>query len=229
LTGDPLAGVDEPVRRFFTHALGPEPRPARAVHLEMKGRVKADVWLPFRAEQDVDGRSFSWRARVGIGPLTLVRITDGYAGGAARSEGLLFGRRPLFSRGDEDTTRSAAGRTALESVVFAAPTVLPLSGVAWRAESDDVIVARFALPPERPEVEVRIDPRGAITQVSAARWGPLEDGRYGYIPCGCVVHAERRFGDLTMPSKLTVSWRFGTPGDTPFLRAELTEARPAAP
>jgi hypothetical protein len=229
LNDDPLAGLDEPVRRYFTHALGAALRPARGVHLKTKGRVKADLWLPFRAEQEIDGRSFGWRARVGLGPLTLVRVVDGYAHGVGSSEGLLFGRRPLFSRGGEDTTRSAAGRTALESVVFAAPCVLPQGGVAWRAESEDTIVARFALPPERPEVEVRIDPRGAVTQVSAARWGPREEGRYDYIPCGCAVHAERRFGDLTIPSRITVSWQFGTPSEAPFLRAELTEARPVAP
>jgi hypothetical protein len=32
--------------------------------------------LPFRAEEEIDGRSFTWRARVGLGRLTLVRIAD---------------------------------------------------------------------------------------------------------------------------------------------------------
>ena len=193
----------------------------------MTGRVKADLWLPFRAEEEIDGRSFSWRARVGLGPLTLVRIADSYAHGVGSTEGLLFGRRPLFGKADEDTARSAAGRAALESAVFAVPAVLPQRGVAWRAEGDGVIVGRFNLPPERPEVEVRIDSQGAVEQVSAARWGPLDEGRHDYVSCGCEVHAERRFGSLTIPSSLTVSWQFGTPRQAPFFKAEITAAEPA--
>jgi hypothetical protein len=223
---DPLAGLDEPVRRYFAHAISPGVPPPRSVRLSMTGRIKADLWLPFRADEEIDGRSFSWRARVGLGRLTLVRIADSYAHGVGSTEGLLFGRRPLFHSADEDTARSAAGRTALESAVFAAPTVLPERGVAWRAERDDTIVGRFDLPPERPEVELRIDTDGAITQASAARWGPLDEGGHDYVQCGCEVHAERRFGGLTVPSELTVSWHFGSPRQAPYMRAQITGAEP---
>jgi hypothetical protein len=221
-----LAGHDEPVRRFFGHAVRPGAALPAVLRLAMTGRVKADVWLPFRAVQEVDGRSFSWRARVGLGPLTLLRIEDSYAHGVGSTEGRLFGRRVLFRSADEDTARSAAGRAALESVVFAPSSVLPERGVAWRADSEDTLVARFDLPPERPEVEVRIDDRGAIRSVSAARWGPTDDGGFDYIPCGCDVHAERAFGDLTIPSSLTVSWRFGTPRQAPFFKTQIRAVEP---
>lgn len=221
-----LDGLGEPVRRYFAHAISPKVPPPRRVRLSMRGRIKADLWLPFRADEEIDGRSFSWRARVGLGPVTLVRIADSYVHGVGTTEGLLFGRRELFRSADEDTSRSAAGRTALESAVFAAPTVLPERGVAWRAESDDTIVGRFDLPPERPEVELRIDPDGAITRASAARWGPLDEGGHDYIQCGCEVHAEHRFGGLTIPSRLTVSWEFGTRLQAPYMRAEITAAEP---
>jgi hypothetical protein len=230
LSFDPesLAGLDEPVRRYFTHAIGAGAPLSRGMRLTMTGKIKADLWLPFRAEQEIDGRSFSWRARVGVGGLTLARIADSYSHGVGSTEGLLFGRRSLFASANEDTARSAAGRAALESTVFAPASVLPERGVAWRAESDSAIVGRFNLPPERPEVEVRIDSRGAVTQVSAARWGPLDDKRFDYIPCGCRVHAERRFGNLTIPSRLTVSWRFGLSDEAPFFRAEIDAAEPLA-
>lgn len=221
-----LGGLDEPVRRYFTHAIRPGAALAPRVRLTMTGRVKADLWLPFEATEEVDGRSFSWRARVGLGPLTLLRIDDGYAHGVGSTEGRLFGRRSLFHSADEDTARSAAGRAALESVVFAPASVLPEHGVAWHAESDDALVARFDLPPERPEVEVRIDPHGAVRSVSAARWGPAGDGSFEYVPCGCEVHAERAFGDLTIASSLTVSWRFETPRQAPFFKARISAVEP---
>lgn len=221
-----LHGQDEPVRRFFEHAIRKGAPLPPGLRLTMTGCVKADVWLPFAAAEEVDGRSFSWCARVGLGPLTLLRIDDSYAHGVGSTEGRLFGRRPLFHSADEDTARSAAGRAALESVVFAPPSVLPERGVAWRAESEDTLAARFDLPPERPEVEVRIDGQGAVRSVSAARWGPTGKESFDYIPCGCEVHAERTFGDLTIPSSLTVSWRFGTPRQAPFFKARISAVEP---
>lgn len=219
-----LATLDEPVRRFFAHAIAPGAGLAPAVTLSMRGRVKADLWLPFHAEEEIDGRSFEWRGRVGFGPLTVLRIEDRFARGAGSSEGRLFGRAQLFASADEDTARSGAGRTALESVTFAPASALPERGVAWRAESEELIVGRFNLPPERPEVEVRIGPDGAVRSVSASRWGPTKDeSGWEYIPCGCHVEAERRFGDLTIPSRLTVSWRFGTPSEQPFFKTEITD------
>jgi hypothetical protein len=53
------------------------------------------------------------------------------------------------------------------------------------------------------------------------RWGNPAGKPFGYIPCGCVVHAEQRFGDLVLPSSLTVGWWFGTPSYAPFFRAVI--------
>jgi hypothetical protein len=217
----PRPPLDEPVRRFFTHALGEGAALAGGVRLTMTGRIKVGAWLPFTAEQTVDGRSFAWRARVGWGPITPLRVLDRYADGAGSTEGRLLGRLTVFHADDANTARSAAARAALESVVFAPASVLPERGVAWRAESDDHIVARFDLPPERPEVHARIDEHGALVSVSAQRWGKPGREPFAYVPCGCEVHAERRFGELVIPSRLSVGWWFGTPRHQPFFTAEI--------
>jgi hypothetical protein len=104
--------------------------------------------------------------------------------------------------------------------------VLPGRGVAWRAESENVIIARFDLPPERPEVRVRIDEHGATRTVSALRWGNAGEKTFQYIPFGGGVHAERRFGDLVLPSTLSVGWWFDTPRYAPFFRAEISAVTP---
>jgi hypothetical protein len=105
--------------------------------------------------------------------------------------------------------------------VFAPPSVLPGRGVTWRAETDSVILARFDLPPERPEVRLRIDQHGAIRTVSALRWGNVGEKTFQYIPFGGDVHAERRFGDLVLPCTLSVGWWFDTSRYAPFFRAEI--------
>ena len=192
----------------------------------MRGRVKAGTWLPFTAEERCDGRSFAWHAEVRLARLKLLDVVDGYVDGAGATTGRLFGRWPVFDARDGHATRSAAGRAALESVVFAPTSVLPEHGVHWRATGDDEIVAGFDLPPERPEVTVRLDRAGAVRAVSALRWGSVGRKSHGYVPCGCQVHAERRFGPLTIPGSITVSWRFGTPSAAPFFKAELTSVGP---
>jgi hypothetical protein len=219
-----IADLDEPVRRFFAHAIPEGARIGTGVRLRMSGRIKVGTWLPFTAEQTVDGRSFVWSARVGWRAIAPLRVVDRYADGSGDTDGNLLGRRRLFHADDLDTTRSAATRAALESVVFAPPSVLPARGVTWRADADDGIVARFDLPPEHPEVLARIDDRGALVAVSALRWGNAGEKTFRYIPCGCQIHAERRVGGLCLPSDLTVGWWFDTPRYAPFFTARIDDA-----
>jgi hypothetical protein len=225
-TSDMVEGLDEPVRRYFSHAISDGAALSDGVRVAMCGRIKVGLWLPFTAEQTVDGRSFVWRARVGWGALTPLRVTDRYTDAAGSTEGRLLGRVTLFHAADVNTARSAATRAAIESVAFAPSSVLPGRGVTWRAETDSVILARFDLPPERPEVRLRIDEHGAIQTVSALRWSNVGEKTFRYIPFGGEVHAERGFGDLVLPRTLSVGWWFGTPRYAPFFRAEINAVTP---
>ena len=109
-----IAHLDEPVRRYFTHALGPEARLRSAVRLRMEGRIKVGTWLPFDATWRGDGRSFEWRARAGW--LRPLHVVDRYESGQASMDVRLLGRLRMVHATGEDTIRSAAGRTAVESV-----------------------------------------------------------------------------------------------------------------
>jgi hypothetical protein len=221
-----LAGLDEPVRRFLRHAVADgAPLPA-AMALTMTGRVRAGRWLPFTAEQRTARSEFTWRARVGPGPLTVLEVVDRYADGQGSTRGRLFGRLPVFGAAGGDTARSAAGRAALEAAAFAPATLLAGAGVTWRAERDDVVLASWDLGRERPEVRLAIEPSGALRSVSALRWGDDGEGGHAYVPCGCDVHDERRFGAFTIPTGITVSWWWGTPRSAPFFRAAITSCRP---
>ena len=80
---------------------------------------------------------------------------------------------------------------------------------------------------ERPEVRLRIDEHGAIRTVSALRWGNAGEKTFQYIPFGGHVHAERRFGELVLPSTLSVGWWFDTSRYAPFFCAEINAVTPA--
>jgi hypothetical protein len=221
-----LDGLDEPVRRYFAHAIRAGAELAPGVRLAMSGRIKVGVWLPFTARQECDGRSFAWHARVGLGRVTALTVLDRFADRAGSTEGRLLGRRRIFHAEDEDTSRSAAGRAALEAV-FAPMSLLPQRGVHWRAEDDEQIVGTWDIGPERPELRLRVAGSGAVRSVSALRWGNAGQRDFGYIPCGCEVRSERLFGDLVVPSALTVGWWFGTPRYAPFFEADVLELAPA--
>jgi hypothetical protein len=225
-SSDALADLDEPVRRYFSHAISDGAALSNGVRMAMSGRIKVGLWLPFTAEQTVDGRSFTWRARVGRGPLTPLRVTDRYADAAGSTEGRLLGRVTLFDAHDANTARSAAMRAAIESVVFAPTSVLPDRGVAWHAETENIIVARFDLPPEQPEVRIRIDEHGAIRTVTGMRWGDAGQKTFQYIPFGGEIHTERRFGELVLPSRASVGWWFDTARYAPFFHAEISAITP---
>jgi hypothetical protein len=217
-----LEGLDEPVRRYFAHAIRDGAELTAGVRLAMSGRIKVGIWLPFTARQECDGRSFTWRARVGLGRLTVLTVVDRFADRVGSVEGRLLGRRRVFHAAGGDTTRSAAGRTALEAV-FAPMSLLPQRGASWRAEDDELIVGTWDIGPERPELRIRVGGDGAVRSVSTLRWGNAGQRDFGYIPCGCEVRSERRFGDVVVPCALTVGWWFGTPRYAPFFEADVLE------
>ena len=223
-TPDKLAGLDEPVRRYFNHAIAGGSLLPDGVRMTMRGRIKVGVWLPFTAVQTVDGRSFAWQARVGRGPLKPLRVTDRYADSIGRTEGRLLGHLKLFGTEDFDTARSAATRAAIESVVFAPPSVLPDRGVDVasrdrRTSSSPASTSR----PSTPRSGCASTTHGALRTVSALRWGNAGEPAFQYIPFGGEIHAERRFGDLVLPSSVSVGWWFGTPRYEPFFKALITD------
>jgi len=212
--------LDEPVRRYLEHALAAGAAPGAGSRLTMSGRIKVGAWLPFTAVEQLDGRSFTWRARVGRGRFAPLTVVDRFAGGVGSTEGSLFGRIRVFGAAGPDTARSAAGRAALEAI-WTPAALLPERGVRWLAVNDEEIVATFDVPPERPDVHLRIDRHGAVRSASALRWGDAGQDAFGYIPCGCLAHAERRFGDVVVPGEVTVGWWFGTPRWAPFFKASI--------
>ena len=73
---------------------------------------------------------------------------------------------------------------------------------------------------------MRIDGHGAIRTVTALRWGNAGEKTFQYIPFGGEIHAERRFGDLMLPSSASVGWWFETPRYRPFFHAEIRAVTP---
>jgi hypothetical protein len=220
-----IAELPEPVRRYLAHALPASVPATSGVRLRMTGKIKLALWLPFTAMQHCDGRSFEWRARVGLGPFAPLEVVDRYANGTGSVTGRLFGGHELFHQADEHVRRSAAGRSALEAILAPA-SLLPGRGVSWRAEDDQHIVASSYLEPEQIDVHMQIDSRGALRSVSAERWGDTDNHAHGYLTFGGDMRAERRFGELVIPGQLTVGWHYGSAEYKPFFHARIRALTP---
>ena len=220
-----LTALDEPVQRYFAHAIAAGAPLHAGVRLTMVGRIKVGAWLSFTAEQEFAGHEFTWRARAGWGPFKPLHVVDRYRDGAGSMDGRLLNRLSFLHADDQDTARAGAARAAAESIWVPA-SLLPERGVTWRAESANRIVASFDVPPERPEVHVDIDDEGAVRSVKVMRWGNVGREDFGYIPFGATMSAERCFGDVVLPSQVTVGWWFDTPRYAPFFVATILDATP---
>ena len=108
--------LDEPVRRYFAHALA-EGAPLRpAARLRLPGRIRVGAWLRFESTWEGDGRSFSWQATAGPGQLRVLRVHDRFAGGSGFMDIRLRRGPRLLHTENADTARSGAGRAALEAL-----------------------------------------------------------------------------------------------------------------
>jgi hypothetical protein len=218
-----LVDLDEPVRRYFAHALADGAALSRSVRLRLRGQIEVGVWMRFDSVWEGDARSFSWRATCGPGRLRMLRVHDQLSDGVGFMDIRLrppLRRLPalkLLHAENDDVSRSGAGRAALEAL-WVPGALLPVRGISWRAESDELIVATWDVPPEKPELRISLASDGAVRSYRAQRW---RDRKSGYLPFGAEVHAERRFAGVTIPSRITAGWGHGTPNWAPFFKGEV--------
>ena len=73
------------------------------------------------------------------------------------------------------------------------------------------------------------DEHGAIRTLSALRWGNACEKTFQYIPFGCEVHAERRFGDLALPNNISVGWWSTRRATPPSSAPSFSRWKPSLP
>ena len=118
----------------------------------------------------------------------------------------LAGLVPVMHAEGPDVTRSAAGRAGGEAV-WVPTALLPRFGVAWTAESDHRITARFTVDDVPIEINLLLDAQGRAVSFSFARWGdPDGSGEWGWHPFGGDVTEHRTFGGLTVPAAGRIGW-----------------------
>jgi hypothetical protein len=215
---DDLAGLPDPVARWFRSSIAPGTPHATAADLRMTGSIRIGRWLPMKARELVAPLAgFVWAARVG----GIIVGSDHYladpetggtgASGAGAMQWRLGGIVPFVRASGPDVSRSAAGRAAAEGV-WVPPALLPASGVRWDADGDDHIRAAWRLGDVDLELHLHLDAAtGLARRIVFDRWGdPDRTGTFGVHPFGVEVRGHRTFGGLTVAAEGAAGWYPGT-------------------
>jgi hypothetical protein len=208
-----LEGLPDPARRYLAHAISPGATLASSVRLQMAGSIRlkpGGKWLPFEARQVLaPPRGFVWRAVVRAGLLRFAGA-DHYAAGSGAVDFWLWGLIPLVRASGPDISRSGRGRLAAESC-WLPSSLLPSGWVRWRAVDGETAEALLELDGEQIGVRFTVDVDGRLTGVQTQRWGDQTDDKtFALIPFGGHLKEERRFGDYTIPTQVSVGWWYGT-------------------
>ncbi|MDH3214592.1 MAG: hypothetical protein OEM05_19105 [Myxococcales bacterium] len=197
-------------RRYLGHALAPGARLGTCARLTMTGTIKlASGWCGFEAVQVLRwDRGFVWAARAKVRGLPVTGF-DRLVDGAAAMRWKLLGLFPLVQAEGAEIARAAAGRLHAEAIWLPAALLDP--EVAWTDRGDDRTVAKFEAHGEPSELALGISSTGAVASCSLLRWGDLGTGEFAYHPFGGTADQERTFAGTTIPVRLRVGWRFGTP------------------
>lgn len=219
---DEIRDASEPVRRFFRASIAQGTPLASAARLRIRGRIKLRGWIPFRSTEVLaPHRGFIWAARAA----RVISGSDHYLDGVGKMEWTLGGLITVMRGAGPDVSRSAAGRVGAEAI-WVPTSLLPRYGVAWSANDDCHIAARYQIDGIPIDARFEIDADGRVVSQTIDRWGdPDATGRWTWHPFGCEVTEHRSFHGVTIPSRGRVGWFHGTErwetGE--FFRYEVTD------
>ena len=134
-TYDKLAGLPEPVQRFFRASVAEGTPLIKYVHLKQTGYFQPSPnagWKPFRADQwySVEPPRFVWQANMDFAPLVPVVGRDKYWSGQSNMLMKVLGMIPVVDARGPDLERSSLIRYVSEAIWF--PTaLLPGAHVQW--------------------------------------------------------------------------------------------------
>lgn len=223
VTGDDLADLPDPVRRYLEGVLSTDQPRARTVRMEQRGEFRVgdgpDAWKPFEATQHatVDPPGFVWDATVALRPFLPVRVVDAYEDGVGTLEAKLCSAIPVASAGpDPAMDEGELLRYLAEAAWY--PTALLDGRVSWEAIDDRAAGATIEDGENAASIEYRFDERGLVESVHAEARYRQEDGDHapwtGYFDDYEVRNC------LLVPTSAEVEWNLPD-GDRPYWRARI--------
>lgn len=224
-----LAGLPEPLQRFFRKVL-PEGQPIiRFVELRQTGFMRLDEkngkWLPLRARQyfSTHPPGFLWDARVRMAPLVTARVLDSYRNGAGSLRARLFN---TFTVADESGTGQMAAaelvRYLAEAVWF--PTaLLPGPFLKWEAIDDHTARARLHDGHTEVHLTFYFNEKDEIEKATTSRAYQVK-GRFQTAPWTGYYRDYRKRNGILIPLRAKVVWTLPA-GDFEYWQGQITDIR----
>jgi hypothetical protein len=206
---DQLAGLPEPIGRWLIHAIAPGTPLLTSTEVRMHGRIRLGAWRPFTATQRLTPTAgFIWAACARLFGLPVTGF-DRFTHDRGQMRWRLLNLVPVMAATGPDITRSAAGRHAGELLLYT-PAGALCDNVTWAPVDDRRATGRLQLGRQRMEVTLSIDPSGALTALTMARWGNPIGQSFGEYQFGANCHGEATFGGITVPRQVTAGWHCGS-------------------
>ena len=221
-----LAGLPDPVQRYFRTALQPGQPMICAVTLDHAGAFspgeRAERWLEFTSSQRVvvARPGFDWDARIRVLPGLAFRVHDAYVAGEGILTARLLGLPVVTLRGTPELARGELMRFLAEAAWY--PTaLLPSQGARWTPVDDAHASVEFVDGDTRASLTFRFGPDGLIQAVRAEDRGRMVKGRIVPTPWeGCWSHYVERDG-MRVPLEGEVAWILAG-GRKPYWRGRVT-------
>jgi hypothetical protein len=231
-----VAELPSAARRYLTHAIAAGTPLAGSVVLALEGRMGLQPGAEktrFKSRQVLSlPKGMIWQAVVGEG-FQAVSGADAYADGVGESRFYLWRAIPVASGAGPDVSRSAAGRVALESVLFL-PSALhpgfphggPQGGARWEHVDDRTARVHLTVGDHELVPEVQVAPDGHLLRIEMMRWDPEgpsgEPEEVRWVVDG--FGEEETFGGHTLPTTFRVTKNAGTAHVDTFFEGHVTSA-----
>jgi hypothetical protein len=207
-----LAGLPDPVARYFEFALELGQPLIRSARIEHQGEMRIGgleaPWRPFTSAQHVstDPPGFVWDATVRMAPFLSVRVRDVYLDGAGSMQARLAGLIPVVDQSGSPEMAAGSLQRYLAEAPWFPTALLPRPGLTW--EPIDRTRARAILTDGETTVslEFHFAVNGAIERTfTPARYREVE-GAYVPTPWAGAYREYARVEGLRVPREGEVEW-----------------------
>jgi hypothetical protein len=205
-----LAGLPDPVARYFDFVLLPGQRMIRHARVRWAGefRLRKGAWSPFTADQyfTTNPPGFVWDARIRMGRLVPVRVRDAYLAGEGVMLGAVGAVLPVANqRGTPELAAGALSRY-LGEAVWLPTALLPSEHLTWEAMDDTTARATLTDGAVSVSAEFQFGPGGPIVGVSMTRERDVK-GRAVPTPFEATFGRDyRRAGSVMIPTSGEAAW-----------------------
>lgn len=229
-TAASVAGLPEPVARYFGRVLRADQAYVRAAELAQEGEFRigqeGQGWRPFRARQCFSAvpPGFVWEARIRLGPLASICVRDSYLEGSASMRAALLAVVPLMNATARPELNAAALQRYLAEAIWFPTALLPGQGVTWEGIDARRALATITDAGTSAALEFRFHAAGEIAEIfTPARYREAQ-GKYVPTPWAvrCTEYGERH--GMRIPVAAEVEWRLPE-GPRPYWRGRITEIR----